>query len=115
MKVCGDSRLRLIRDSPGTEPFGTDGGSGQPFDDHGHAHPAADAHGFQPDRAVGAAQTVDQGAGDPGPAHPEGVPEGDGPAVHVQLVDVDAQVAVAGADLGGERLVDLDEIEVADV
>ena len=41
-------------------------------------------------------------------------PQGDGPAVHVECVGVDAQVAVAGDDLGGEGLVDLDEVEVVD-
>jgi hypothetical protein len=58
--------------------------------------PPADAHGFQPEGAVGAAQSVDQGAGDPGAAHAEGVTEGDSSTVHVEFVQFDAQVAVAG-------------------
>src|SRR5262249_13711408 len=36
------------------------------------------------------------------------------PAVDVQLVDVDAQLAVGGDDLRRERLVDLDQVDVAD-
>ena len=76
--------------------------------------PATDAHCLEPEGAVGRAQPVHQGAGDPGAGHAERMPDGDGAAVHVELVDVDAQVAVAGDDLSGERLVDLHEIHVVD-
>ena len=40
--------------------------------------------------------------------------EGDGTAVDVQLVVVDTHLVGAGQHLGGERLVDLDEVDVPD-
>ena len=55
-----------------------------------------------------------QGAGDAGAGHAEGVADGDGAAVDVQAVHVDAEVAVRGDHLGGEGLVDLDQVDVAD-
>ena len=59
-------------------------------------------------------QAVDQRAGDAGAGHAERVADGDGAAVDVELVEVDAQVAVARDDLRGERLVDLDQVDVVD-
>src|SRR5690606_8798179 len=46
--------------------------------------------------------------------HAEGVADGDGAAVDVQLLQRDAEVAVGGDHLGGERLVDLDQVDVVD-
>src|SRR5260370_2175826 len=69
-------------------------GSAEPFEHHGHALPAADAHGFEPELLVVELQRVDQRGGDPGAGHAERVTHRDGAAVDVQLVDVDAQVAV---------------------
>src|SRR5213080_1259052 len=84
--------------------------SAEALEHHRHALAAADAHGLQPEGAVLRLQTVEQRAGDAGAGHAERVADGDRAAVHVQLVDVDAQVAVARDDLRGEGLVDLDEV-----
>jgi hypothetical protein len=42
------------------------------------------------------------------------VAHGDGSAVHVELVEVDAELTGGRDHLGGERLVDLDEVDVVD-
>ena len=68
----------------------------------------------RPKVPVGGLQAVEQRAGDAGAGHAERVADRDRAAVHVELVDVDAQVAVAGDDLRGERLVDLDQVDVVD-
>src|SRR5208337_5061985 len=68
----------------------------EPLDDHGHALAAADAHGFQADGLVPGDQVVEQGGGDPGAGHAERVAQRDGAAVHVEPVDVDAELAVGG-------------------
>src|SRR4051794_5879569 len=88
--------------------------SGQALENHRHALATADAHRLQAERLVLGLEAVDQRAGDPGAGHAERVTDGDRSAVHVELVDVDVQVAVARDDLGGERLVDLDEVDVVD-
>ena len=49
----------------------------------------------RPNVLVVGLQAVDQRAGDPGAGHAERVADGDRAAVHVQPVDVDAQVPVA--------------------
>src|SRR5262249_5864949 len=66
--------------------------SAQPFEDHGHALAAADAHGFEAELLVVPLQGVDQGGGDPGAGHAERVADGDGAAVDVQLVEIDAEI-----------------------
>ena len=63
---------------------------------------------------VGVAQAVDQGGHDAGAGHAERVADGDGAAVDVELVPRDAEVLGRRDDLGGERLVDLDEVDVVD-
>jgi hypothetical protein len=55
--------------------------SGKPFQDHGHAHAAADAHGLDAPRLVEGLQAVNEGAGDLGTRGAEGVAEGDRAAV----------------------------------
>ena len=49
-----------------------------------------------------------------GAGHAERVADGDRAAVDVEPVEVDAEVLVGRHDLGGERLVDLDQVDVAD-
>src|SRR5450755_4917097 len=93
-----DHRRPIAPDTPG----GT-AGSVEAFVDDGHALAAADAHGFQAEGGVAFAESVEQGGGDPGPGHAVRVADGDAAAVHVELVDVDAQSAVAGDGLRGER------------
>src|SRR5438105_10815211 len=104
------SRVRTSRAGPACSCLG------EPLDDHGHALAAADAHRLEADRLVEGLEVVDQGAHDPGARHAERVPQGDGPAVGVELVlDVDAELVADGQDLGGERLVELDDVDVGDL
>ncbi len=60
--------------------------SAEAFDDHRQALAAADAHRLEPVAAVGGLQTVDEGGHDPGAGLAERVAEGDGAAVHVELI-----------------------------
>ena len=57
---------------------------------------------------------MDQRAHDAGAGHAERVAEGDAAATGVELVPADAEVLGRRDDLGGERLVDLDEVDVVD-
>src|SRR5690606_29941514 len=75
---------------------------------------AADAHGLQPELLVVELEAVDERGGDPGAGHAERVADGDRAAVDVQLVVVDAEVLGRRQDLRGERLVDLDQVDVVD-
>src|SRR5438270_2556515 len=86
------------------------------LDDHGHALTAADAHGFETHGLVERLQVVDQRRHDAGAGHAEGVPEGDGAAVGIELVvDADAELVAHGQHLGGERLVELDDVDIGDL
>src|SRR6476661_4582270 len=89
-------------------------GSGQALDDHGHALAAADAHRLDAERLVRLLEAVDQGGHDAGTGHAERVTEGDRPTVDVELVVGDAEVTGRRDDLGGERLVDLEQVDVVD-
>ena len=68
----------------------------------------------RPNCLVVVCEAVEQRGRDPGAGHAERVPEGDRAAVDVELVDVDAELAVGRDHLRGERLVDLDEVDVVD-
>src|SRR5690554_1182189 len=54
--------------------------------------------------------------GQPGPRGAEGVPDGDRAAirVHPAVLEVDFEALEAREDLGGERFVDLDDIDILD-
>src|ERR1017187_126919 len=69
-------------------------GSGQPLEDHRHALATANAHGLQAEGIVVEPQAVQERRGEPGTGHPERVPDRDRPAVHVELVQVDAELLV---------------------
>src|SRR5437764_1211726 len=92
------------------------GGSAEALDHHGHALAAADAHRLEPELLVVVLQRVDERRRDPRTGHAEGVADGDGAAVDIELVAewVDADLARRRDDLGGERLVDLDQVDVVD-
>ena len=62
-----------------------------------------------------AAQLEQRRERDPGARHADGVAERDGAAVDVDLVLVDAEVVHRGQADGGEGLVDLEEVDGADV
>src|SRR4051794_10714695 len=78
----------------------------------GEALATRDAERREPERGIAFTHLVGEGEEDAGAAHPDRMPERDAPALDVQLVAVELQLALAGDDLRGERLVDLDQIEV---
>src|SRR6185369_4330225 len=96
--------------------IGPSGGaaSGQALDEEGHALAAADAHRLEADRRVRSAQPVDQGREQAGPGHAEGVTQRDRTAMYVQPLGIHPQLPVARHDLSGERLVELDKVDVVD-
>jgi len=117
-------RLRLwavtlhlpVRRSALERVIGPSGGaaSGQALDEEGHALAAADAHRLEADRRVRSAQPVDQGREQAGPGHAEGVTQRDRTAMYVQPLGIHPQLPVARHDLSGERLVELDKVDVVD-
>src|SRR5215211_5991751 len=80
----------------------------------GHALAAGDAEGGQAAPGLLALELMDHGADDAGAGHADGVAEGDGAAVDVGPVPVELQLAVTGQDLGRERLVDLDHVDLGE-
>src|SRR6185312_5273298 len=82
------------------------------FDQGGDTHAAADAQGD--DRAVqaGAFEFVDHGPQDHRPRGAQRVAHGDRAAVDVEPLVVDAEVALEFQGDGGERLVDLPQVDV---
>ena len=59
------------------------------------------------------AQLEQRGQRDPGARHADGVAERDGPAIDIDLVLVDPEVVDRGQADGGEGLVDLEQVDVA--
>ena len=86
----------------------------EPLHDHRLAHPAGDAHRLQPDRAVERVEVVEQRGHDARARHPERVAERDRAAERVELLRVDAPLVAARHDLRGERLVELEHVDVGD-
>ena len=76
--------------------------------------PPADAHALEPEAGVAVLHAVEQRGHDAGAGHAERVAERDRAAVHVQLVPRDSELLGRRDHLGGERLVDLDEVDVVD-
>src|SRR5262245_3181717 len=76
------------------------------------SHPAADAH--RDDDVLDAAPlSFDEGVPDhAGPRHAEGVTDGDGPAVDVEVLHRNAQLVAAVHRLAGESFVELPEADV---
>src|SRR5579863_6388793 len=87
---------------------------GESLDDHGHPLAAAHAHRLQAEPLTLVLEGVEEGGHDAGTGHAEGVAEGDGAALHVELLPGDAEMTGRGDDLGGEGLVDLDQVDVVD-
>ena len=65
-------------------------------------------------RAPRARKRVHEGGRQPGAARAERVAEGDGAAVHVDLGEVGAGLLLPGQDDAGERLVDLEQVDVVE-
>src|SRR5204863_7781976 len=77
--------------------------------------PTAAAHRHEADLLVGALELVQQGGDQARAGRAERVAEGHRPAVDVDAVHVGVQFAPPGGDHGGERLVDLDQVDVLDL
>ena len=75
----------------------------------------ADAERREAVAAAAAAQLVQQRDDEPRAAHPERMAERDRAAVHVHLLGVEAELPDHDEALRGERLVQLDQVEVSDV
>src|SRR5918992_3424332 len=84
-------------------------------EDEGVALTAAAAQGGRADAAAAAPQFVHDVQGEAGARHPDRVAEGDRAAVDVDLLGADAEIAHGLDGHRGERLVDLDQVEGADV
>src|SRR5674476_1114265 len=84
----------------------------------GNAHdqcvslPPAAAQSGHPHAATTAFELQDKVQGDPGPRHADGVPDSDRASVDVDLVRVDAKEFGGCQSHCGERLVDLDLVEI---
>src|SRR3954467_8649257 len=87
---------------------------GGDLEDHRVALAAAGADRGDAEPAAAAAQLVDQRAEDAGARGPDRVAERDRPAVHVDLRLVDADHAHRVECHRGERLVDLEQVDVVD-
>src|SRR5205823_9022662 len=87
----------------------------KPLDEHGLSHAAGHAHRLDPQRAVERAQTVDQRGHDARAGHPKGVAEGYGATERIEPLLRNAELVPARNDLGRERLVDLDHVDVVDL
>ena len=68
----------------------------------------------QPERLAAPAHGVQQGDHEPAARGPDRVAEADARPVDVGDLAVEAEVALAGEVLGGERLVDLEQLEVGE-
>ena len=79
-----------------------------------HAHAAADAQRRQAAARAAALQLVQKRDHDPRAGRADRMPEGNRTAVDVQPIGRDGRVAQHGQHLRGERLVQLDQIEVVD-
>src|SRR5438093_11247661 len=66
------------------------------LDHRGHSLAHAHAHGGQPEAGAPAPHLVHQGGDEAGAAGSEGMAEGDGPAVDVEPLEIDAEVTLAG-------------------
>ena len=84
------------------------------FHAHGDAHAAADAQGGQALLGVAALHLEQQRIEHARARGADGVADGDGAAVDIDLVGIPAQPLVDGAGLRREGLVGLDQVEVLD-
>ena len=82
-------------------------------------NPLPDAHAHGGERAPAAAllEAMQSGERKPRSRHAERMPERDRPAVRIDVLGIvgNAELTQTGQPLRGERLVDLDQIEVADL
>src|SRR5450432_1534783 len=77
-----------------------------------HPHSPRDAQGGEPGPYVRPAHLVEESRRNPGPGRADGMTEGDRAALDVHARQVERQVARACENLGGERLVQLDAVDL---
>src|SRR5438093_6507914 len=82
------------------------------LEDDGQTLSARDAERRQAERRAASAHLVREGQDHAGAAHADRVADGDAAAIHVQPVPVELQLTLARDHLGGEGLVDLDQVDV---
>ena len=85
-----------------------------PFDNRGDALADADAHGGEAVAAAAFFHFVNKRRHDPGAAAAQRVAEGDGAAVDVELIEIDAQLARAREHLRRKGFVDFNEVDLLD-
>src|ERR1051326_495206 len=78
------------------------------------AHPAADAHGDDPPSLLSPPELVEQRSDHSAAGHAGGVADRDRAAVRVELLGVDAEPIAAVDHLRGERLVQLDDVDLVE-
>src|SRR3989304_896663 len=89
-------------------------GDSDALEGHGHGATTTEAEGGEAVAAPAPPQLGGRGGHDARAAGADGVSQGDRAAVDVHLRPVEAELAAVGQHLGGEGLVDLDEVEVLD-
>src|ERR1700730_8457670 len=82
------------------------------LDDEREAHSADGAHGHKAHPGVAAGQLVDHGDEHPGSGGRDRMAQADPAAVDIHDRLIEAQLARAGDSHGGERLVDLHEVDL---
>src|SRR5882757_6801804 len=85
-----------------------------PLDDGRNAHAAADAQRDEGTLGAAALELVDHGSGDHGAGGAEWVAHRDGTTVDVELLVGDVQVLLELQHHRGERLVQLEQVDVVD-
>ena len=101
------ARQEIKRVSPADERLA----AGYPDNESVPLAPAT-AQGRGPGTAAATAQLHGKGQDDPRAAHPDRMAEGDGAPVDVDAVQRDVEVTHGSEGHRGERLVDLDEVQV---
>src|SRR4051812_15393690 len=104
-------RAFSLRQGPGPDLAASLRRASNGFEGHRDRAAAAQAEGREPVAAFAATELVKQRGDDAGTARTDRVPERDRAAVDVDAVPVEPELAAVGEDLGGERLVDPDEVE----
>src|SRR5271170_5098480 len=95
-------------------PVGRGWGDLEALDDGGDAHAPADTQRGEAVATVAALELIDERAEDHAPGGTEWMPHGDGAPVDVDLLQIEIEVLDKAQHDGGERLVDLDQVEVLD-
>src|SRR3954469_20118426 len=108
-RACAPAGLEGIRSST---PAGGQFVRSDALNQRAGAEPAAAAHGHQAGLLVGALHLVEQRGDQARAGRAERVTERDRAAIDVDAVHVGLQLPPPGGDDGGERLIDLDEVDI---